>query len=70
MFLVTTDRGNHEFGKVFYQNGKYNVRDGYAKLGGSTLVGCELDTQGATLRWSCGRISEIPRGWYQVTYRH
>jgi hypothetical protein len=53
---------------VYYQNGKYNVDAGRAKLGTSELLKAEVLVDRLVLRWSCGRVVEIPRGWFQMTY--
>lgn len=61
--------GNHEFAKAFYADGKYNVREGTARVGGGIdLLGVELDAAGATFHWSSGLTSQIPRDYYQATW--
>lgn len=75
-WLLTSDRGHHEFDRVFYmtlkgreeEGPRYILKAGVAKLGGLELMGCDLDESGATLSWSDGRKSHIPRSYYQYSY--
>lgn len=75
-WLLTSDRGHHEFDRVFYmvtkdreaEGARYILRAGQARLGGIELLGIDLDERGAHLSWSDGRRSEIPRSYYQYSY--
>lgn len=73
-FLAGPD-GNHEFARIFWlvkrgdTEARYHVRDASSRVGPSHLEHVALDSTGATLSWSCGRKSNIPHGWYQVTWR-
>jgi hypothetical protein len=73
-------KGNHEFARLFYfddgkvHNGKEGPRyfigqGGVNRLGPSELLAADLDNEGLTMTWSCGRVSHLPRTWLQVTYR-
>jgi hypothetical protein len=68
VFLVTSDNGSHDLTKVYWMRGKYNVKEGYDRLGTSRLLHAALDAEEAVLTWSCGRRVHIPRGWYQFSY--
>lgn len=74
-WLLAGTEGNHEFARVFYMvrrqdtEPSYIVRDNGPRVGPSTLEHVCVDQAGATLSWSCGRKSQIPKDWYQVTYR-
>jgi hypothetical protein len=73
-WLLTGSRGNHEFARLFWLDDKgtgprYLVGQGGAsRLGGSALMGCDIDERGARLSWSCGRKSLIPLDWFQYTF--
>lgn len=74
-WLLAGTEGNHEFARVFFMvkrggtKPEYIVRDNGSRVGPSFLEHLALDGNGATLSWSCGRKSQIPKDWYQVTYR-
>lgn len=76
-WLLAGSEGNHEFARVFYfadvKRGKteadYFVQGQGSRVGPSFLEHVSIGDDGATLSWSCGRKSVIPKGWYQVTYR-
>lgn len=74
-WLLTSDDGNHEFARVFWMDPKkegqprYILRDGGARLGKSELLHIAVDNDGAHLTWSGGRYSQIPRDWYQLTWK-
>lgn len=68
-WLITSDGGNHEFARVFYMGGKYRLRDGFSRVGGSDLWRTDVDSEGATMHWSCGRTTAVPRAWFQVTWK-
>ena len=65
---LLTATGNHEFARVFWFDGDYRLREGFNRVGTSKLLNAALDDAGATLRWSCGRVTQIPRAWYHYTY--
>lgn len=74
-WLLAGAEGNHEFARVFFIAPKgedaprYILKDGKARIGPSELVHVEVAADGATLTWSCGRKSLIPKDWYQLTWR-
>jgi len=69
-WLVTADKGNHEFGRVFYHEGKYRVREGFARVGGNELLHAMVDHEGTLhLTWNFNRHSSYPREWFQMSYR-
>lgn len=75
-WLLGGASGNHEFARCFYwDDGKgkgprYIVGQGGAsRLGVSELVGVDVDPDGATFSWACGRQSHLPRSWFQLTWR-
>jgi hypothetical protein len=76
-WLLTSDCGHHEFDRVFYmtlkgrehEGPRYILKAGVGKLGGLELTHCAVDADGATLTWADGRRSQIPRTYFQYTWR-
>ena len=64
-------KGNNEFARVFWVEGegKYRVRDGFSRVGSADLHQAHVDDRGMVLEWSDGRVSHIPRDWFQFTYQ-
>lgn len=73
-WFFSATRGNHEFAKVRFEARKdqplaYNVREGRPTVGGGVdLEHVAIDAQGATLSWSTGHKSFIPKDYFQVTW--
>jgi hypothetical protein len=73
-FLAGAD-GNHEFARAFYfapkgeAGARYILKDGKDRMGPSHCWGIDIDRDGATFTWSCGRKSHIPQDYFQCTWR-
>jgi hypothetical protein len=74
-WLLAGMGGNHEFARAFYFAPKdeaaprYILKDGKARIGPSTCIGIDVDRDGATFSWDCGRKSHIPQDYFQCTWR-
>lgn len=76
-WLLTSDRGHHEFDRIWFmplphrehEGPRYILKAGVAKLGGIELMHCGITDKSAILEWSDGRRSEIPRSYFQMTWR-
>lgn len=76
-WLLTSDGGNHEFGRVHYFEGRYRVgsKGDYGRLGPFELVACDLRPEGLEMTWAKGangenglRKSFIPKDYFQYTW--
>ncbi len=74
-WLCTEDAGNHEFARVFYvktptkPEPHYLLREASNRLGTTYLLGCDIDGDRMRLEWTHGRVTEVPRSYFQMTYR-
>lgn len=64
-----TQDGSHEFSRIFWLGDRYDLRHGFDRFGASRLIHCAVTVDAAELRWSCGRVTQIPRSWFSLTYK-
>ncbi len=74
-WLCTEDAGNHEFARVFWlrtptkPEPQYMLREASNRLGSTYLLHADIDSERMRLEWTGGRVTEIPRDYFSMTFR-